>query len=108
FYIVQQRRALVARPSGVDEANVFTISNQWVGNPPNMAALQRADIAALRTIPGVDDVFPAASVPLNDSAMTLGITTKPDNPNSMHIAAAYLGDEHALHTLGSKLVAGRD
>ena len=108
FYIVQQRRALVARPSGVDEAALFTISNQWVGNPPNMAALQRADIAALRALPGVSDVFPAMSVPLNDSAMTLGITTNPDSPNSMHIAAAYLGDEHTLATLGSRLVAGRD
>ncbi|HTT06063.1 MAG TPA: FtsX-like permease family protein [Steroidobacteraceae bacterium] len=108
FYIVQQRRALVARPSGVDEADVFTVSNQWVGNPPNMAALQRADIAALRAIPGVRDVFPAASVPLSNSAMTLGITTNPDNPRSMHIAAAYLGDEHTLDTLGARLVAGRN
>ncbi|HEX4050242.1 MAG TPA: FtsX-like permease family protein [Steroidobacteraceae bacterium] len=108
FYIVQQRRSLIARPSGVDEADLFTISNQWVGNPSNMAALQRADIAALRAIPGVSDVFAAMSVPLNDSAMTLGITTNPDNPNSMRIAAAYLGDEHTLSTLGAKLVAGRD
>ena len=108
FYIVQQRRSRVARPSGVDEADVFTVSNQWVGNPPNMAALQRADIAALRTIPGVNDVFPAMDVPLNDSGMTLGITTNPDNPNGMRIAAAYLGDEHTLSTLGAKLIAGRD
>jgi putative ABC transport system permease protein len=108
FYIVQQRRALIARPSGVDEADVFTISNQWVGNPPNMAALQKADIAVLRAIPGVSDVFAAMDVPLNDSAMTLGITTNPDNPNSMRLAAAYMGDEHTLSTLGAKLVAGRD
>jgi putative ABC transport system permease protein len=47
-------------------------------------------------------------VPLNDSGMTLGITTNPDNPNSMRIAAAYMGDEHMLHTLGSRLIAGRD
>jgi putative ABC transport system permease protein len=40
--------------------------------------------------------------------MTLGITTNPDNPRSMHIAAAYLGDEHTLDTLGARLVAGRD
>lgn len=108
FYIVEQRRALIARPSGVDEADVFTVSNQWVGNPPNLAALQRADIAALRTIPGVSDVFPASSVPLNDSAMTLGITTNPDSPNSMRLAATYMGDEHLMSTLGSKLVAGRN
>ncbi|HWG76358.1 MAG TPA: FtsX-like permease family protein [Steroidobacteraceae bacterium] len=107
-YIVQQRRALIARPSGVDEADVFTVSNQWVGNPANMAALQRADIDALRRIPGVSDVFPAMDVPLNDSAMTLGITTNPDNPNSMRIAAAYMGDEHMLSTLGTRLVAGRN
>jgi putative ABC transport system permease protein len=40
--------------------------------------------------------------------MTLGITLHPDNMKTLQIAATYLGDQNALHTLGAKLVAGRD
>jgi putative ABC transport system permease protein len=108
LYIVQQRLALIARSSGVDEAEVFTLQNQWLGDPADERGLLQADLAALRTIPGVTDVFQSNAVPLNDSAMTLGITLHPDNMNSMLLAATYLGDQNALRTLGAKLVAGRD
>jgi putative ABC transport system permease protein len=108
LYIVQQRRALISRPSGVDEADIFTIENQWIGNPPDLAERQAADLAALRAMPGVADAFASNQEPLNDGAMTLGITLDQDNPNSMRIAATYLGDEHALSTLGLRLDAGRD
>ncbi len=108
LYIVQQRLALIARPSGVDETNVFTLQNQWLGPPANQQGLLQADLAALRAIPGVTDVFQSNAVPLNDSAMTLGITLHPDNMKSLLIAATYLGDQNALRTLGARLVAGRD
>jgi putative ABC transport system permease protein len=108
LYIVQQRLALIARPSGVDEADVLTLQNQWIGQSGDEGARLQADLAALRAIPGVTNVFESNDVPLNDSAMTLGITLHPDNTNTMVIAATYFGDQNALHTLGARLVAGRD
>ncbi len=108
LYIVQQRLALIARPSGVDEADVFTLQNQWIGQTGDEGARLQADLAALRAIPGVTDVFESNAVPLNDAAMTLGITLHPDNTNTLVLAATYLGDQNALHTLGARLVAGRD
>ena len=44
-------RAAASGRRGVDEANVFTITNQWVGNPPDLSALvqggsRRAALAA--------------------------------------------------------------
>lgn len=108
LYIVQQRLALISRPSGVDEADVFTLQNQWIGTSTDQAARTQADLAALRAIPGVTDVFQSNAVPLNDSAMTLGITLHPENTNTMVLAATYVGDQNALHTLGTQLVAGRD
>lgn len=107
-YIVQQRLALIARPSGVDEADVFTLQNEWIGPTGDEAARLQADLAALRAVPGVTDAFESNAVPLNDSAMTLGITLHPDNTNTMVIAATYMGDQNALRTLGTRLVAGRD
>ncbi|HTW73967.1 MAG TPA: FtsX-like permease family protein [Steroidobacteraceae bacterium] len=108
LYIVQQRLALIARPSGVDEADVFTLENQWLGQPAQQRGLLQADLAALRAIPGVTDVFESNAVPLNDSSMVLGITLHPDNMKSLLIAATYLGDQNTLRTLGARLVAGRD
>ncbi len=37
LFIIQQRIALSKRPTGVDEANVVVLDNQWVGNPPDQA-----------------------------------------------------------------------
>jgi putative ABC transport system permease protein len=57
LFIIQQRVALSERPTGVDEANVVVLDNQWVGNPPDQAARQEGDLAALRSLPGVQDAF---------------------------------------------------
>ena len=53
LFIIEQRIALSKRPTGVDEANVVVLDNQWVGNPPDHAATSagrpsRAALAAGR------------------------------------------------------------
>ena len=53
LFIIQQRIASSKRPSGADEANVVVLDNQWVGNPPDQVARQQGDLAALRSLPGV-------------------------------------------------------
>ena len=54
LFIIQQRVASSERPTGIDdEANVVVLDNQWVGNPPDQAARQQGDLAALRSLPGV-------------------------------------------------------
>jgi len=108
LFIVQQRIALSERPSGVDEANVVVLDNQWVGNPPDQAARQEGDLAALRSLPGVQDAFATNSVPLTDSGSTEGISLHPDQKTASARAALYFGDEHAIASLGLKLIAGRN
>ena len=106
IYVVQQRLALVARPSGVDEADVFTIENDWIGK--GTGARVQGDLDALRAIPGVTSAFASNMEPLNDGGMTLGITLHPADQNSILVAGTYLGDQNALRTFGSRLAAGRD
>jgi len=72
LFIVQLRLANSARPSGVDEANVLAISNQWVGNPPDESAMVRADLAALRALPGVVDAAVTNAYPLTNSGWAMG------------------------------------
>jgi putative ABC transport system permease protein len=108
LFIIQQRIALSKRPSGADEANVVVLDNQWVGNLPDIAARQQGDLAALRSLPGVQDAFATNSVPLTDSGSSTGISLHPDQKTATASAALYFGDEHAIAALGLKLIAGRN
>jgi putative ABC transport system permease protein len=108
LFIIEQRMALSKRPTGVDEANVVVLDNQWVGNPPDLIARQQGDLAALRALPGVLDAFATNTVPLTDSGSTEGISLHPDQKTASATAALYFGDEHAIAALGLKLIAGRN
>jgi putative ABC transport system permease protein len=108
LFIVQQRLAMSKRPTGVDEANVVVLDNQWVGNPPDLGARQQADLAALRSLPGVQDAFATNTVPLTDSGSSTGISLHPDQKTATASAALYFGDEHAIAALGLRLIAGRN
>src|SRR5580704_7183417 len=108
LFIIEQRVASSKRPSGMDEGNVFTISNQWVGNPPDLAAKLQADLAALRSLPGVVDVTASNSYPMRNGGSTEGIKLDPDQKDESALTALYLADEHGLQAFGLKLIAGRN
>ena len=108
LFIIQQRVASSKRPSGADEANVFVIGNQWVGNPPDLSARLQGDLAALRALPGVLDAYASNSFPLNDGGSTTGVSLNPDQETPTALAALYFADEHTLEGLGLKLIAGRN
>jgi len=108
LFIMQQRMALSARPTGADESNVFVIANQWVGNPPDLKARVQNDLAALRSMPGVVDAYASNSHPLGNGGSTEGIKLTPDQKDDTTLTALYLADEHGLRSLGLKLIAGRN
>jgi putative ABC transport system permease protein len=108
LFIIQQRLALSARPTGADESNIFTLSNQWVGAEQDLAGLTQTDLAALRALPGVRDAYVTNSYPLSNGGWADGADLKPDQHESTAHFAQYFGDEHALNTLGLKLIAGRN
>jgi putative ABC transport system permease protein len=106
--IIQQRLAASARPSGTDEANVFAISNQWVGTPPDESALVESDVTALRAMPGVVDATVMNSYPLTNSGSGDDAYLAPNQQKPTAHMARYFGDEHAIASLGLTLVAGRN
>jgi putative ABC transport system permease protein len=107
-FLIQQRLRLSARPTGAQEADIFTIANQWVGNPADMAARLQADLAVLRSIPGVVDAFVSNSYPLSNGGWDDGISLEPTDSHWVTMGALYFSDEHGLQTLGLNLVAGRN
>ena len=110
LFIIGQRLDYVARPTGLDEANIIVLENSWIGHGTGAEnkALLLADLQALRSLPGVLDAFANNSWPLSDGGWSEGFGLKPDQEKSTSEGTMYFGDEHALESLGVKLVAGRN
>ena len=108
LFIIQQRLAASRRPTGADEANIFVITNQWVGGSKDLSARLQTDLSALRSLPGVVDAYATNSYPLANGGWTEGVSLKPNQKALETPAALYFGDEHGLKTLGLKLISGRN
>lgn len=108
IFIAQQRVAFGSRLTGADERSVFVLKNQWDGTPANLEARVRTDLVALRSLPGVLDASVSNSFPLSNSGSTGSVSLKPDQVYRTAGAAIYRADDHAIGSLGLKLVAGRN
>jgi putative ABC transport system permease protein len=108
LFIVVQRIAWSNRLTGTDEGNIFVIVNQWLGHPTDLTARLQSDLAALRAVPGVIDAFASNSYVLKNGGSSEGVKLSPDQAQSITETAVYYGDDHALRSLGLKLVAGRN
>jgi putative ABC transport system permease protein len=106
--LVEQRSAWSDRPSGVDESNVFVMEAQSVDHPSDLAAYQARDVAALRALSGVVDAYATNMYPLEGGGWIETVTLSADQKQPSAITAHYMGDEHALNTLGLKLTSGRN
>ncbi|MGH8254751.1 MAG: ABC transporter permease, partial [Steroidobacteraceae bacterium] len=112
LFIIRQQTGLSRRPSGVgDEGSVFVITNRWVtqsGAPADLAAREHTDLVALRALPQIADATVSMDHPLGGPVMAERITLHPDNPRAGTVAMVYPFDDHALNTLGLRLIAGRN
>jgi putative ABC transport system permease protein len=108
LFIIQQRLRSSERPTGLLEQDIFTMANQWVGNPTDLAAKVRADLAALRALPEVVDAYASNSYPLSNGGWDDAIMLEASDAHYAADAALYFADEHGLATLGLKLIAGRN
>jgi putative ABC transport system permease protein len=110
LFIIHGRMARVSRPSGVDETNLFVISNIWAGNLSDRqtAAQIQADLAALHQLGSVEDATALNSFPLHGSGWDNFIRMKPAQVHMTTDSSIYMADDHTLNTLGVKLIAGRN
>ncbi len=72
------------------------------------AAREAADVAALRGLPGVVDAYTTNMYPMQGGGWIDTVTLTPDQKTPTAVTANYMGDEHALNTMGLKLIAGRN
>src|SRR3984885_1771447 len=106
--LVEQRIAWSDRPSGLDEANIFVINTETVDDARDLAARQASDVDALRALNGVVDAYATNMYPLEGGGWIETVNLTADQKTPTAFAAHYMGDDHALHTMGLKLVAGRN
>ena len=106
--IIQERVANMGRPSGVDEANILTLSSISFVPESDMRSLIDEDLAMLRGMPGVRAAFASNSFPLRGGGWSMGIATEPGPAADGIGTAVYFSDEHALEAYGTTLVEGRN
>ena len=106
--IIQERKTAMARPTGIDEPNIFFVSSNSFAPEFNEEVTIREDLAAIRSIPGVVNAIQTNSVPLLGGGWSMGLQTEPGAEIDGTGVAVYFVDEHALDTYDLELVAGEN
>jgi len=106
--IMQERVRVMARPSGIDEHNIFYINSAGFAEDFNERVTIEEDLAALRGMPGVVNAIQSITVPLSDSGWSMGLQTEPGAEFDATGVALYFVDEHGLNTFGLDLLAGEN
>jgi len=106
--LIVDRLSWSARLTGIDEANIFFVYATSVDKPPSFTALQSSDLALLRSIAGVANAYATNSFPLEGGGWSMSADLEPDQKTASAHISYYFVDEHALDTLGVKLIAGRN
>lgn len=99
---------MMARPSGVDEHNIFSIASVGFAEDFNERVTIEEDLAALRAMPGVVNAIQSNSVPLSGGGWSMGLQTEPGENIEGTGVALYFVDEHAIDTFGLNLLAGEN
>ncbi|HET7307606.1 MAG TPA: FtsX-like permease family protein [Gammaproteobacteria bacterium] len=108
LFIVNQRLALIGRPTGMDEANIFSLYSFGFTSNFRAGPTIQQDLRTLRGLPGVIDATPINLVPMSSSGSDLTLTAQRGENVPGVDAGIYDVDEHGLNALGLKLIAGRN
>jgi putative ABC transport system permease protein len=108
-FIIQTYVQQLHTPSGIDEANIFTLSNEWVTLPDDLEARIKEDLTVLRSLPGVVDAEATGGFPLCECSGLYFLELRSGKDDKYHQPniRTYLVDDHGLSTYGLSLVAGR-
>ncbi len=111
LYIIRDRLATAARPTGADEQNIAEIRFYPHRQITDIQDMQRRDLEAIKAIPGVIAATWVNQIPLGQSSWNYGgLTTDRGRTDSTVGATYYFSGEgdSLLTTLGLRLVEGRD
>lgn len=107
-FIIRGRLAAAERPSGVDEANVFSIAYVGARKIDDRLGMRRQDLDTLRAIPGVTAATSINMMPMSESGWQGGLVADKARPESGAQVAMYMSDADLIPALGLHLVEGRN
>lgn len=106
--MIQQRQGQMARPSGIDEGNIFTFSYMGFADDFNEKTQVQADLDYIRQLPGVIDAIQTNAAPLTSSGWSMSLKTGLDDDAQDVGTAVYFVDEHGIDSYGLNLIAGEN
>jgi putative ABC transport system permease protein len=117
-FMIANRAGQMLLPSGVAENELSMVASTSIDPGENMQARHAADLAALRAIPGVRAAVAVDSLPLSrswngygvcgsEAAMARAMAARAMVAGCLKVSE-YGGTPGEVHTLGLKLVTGRD
>jgi putative ABC transport system permease protein len=110
-HIVNERRAVAARPSGLsDEHATFYITVRNLANdtPEQQLANIKRQTAVLRTVGGVASVANVSQMPLSRNGSNASVAVDPRQEKPSATASTFVSGDSLVQTFGLKLVEGRD
>jgi putative ABC transport system permease protein len=108
--VIADRTALIARPTGMMERDIFAIGFQFTKNVQSIP-MREADLSNVRATPNVVDAVATNTYPFRVGGWTDGLSHNPGIVNAGEQGAhagVYAMDQHGIRTLGLKLVEGRN
>lgn len=106
-FMIAQHAESVRVASGLAEDQLVTIESVNLAQGVNRLAQHRTDLAALRSIPGVEAAAVVDALPFNGNNWTTSASITADGSSVANIRV-FNGSPGELQALGLKLVAGRD
>ncbi|MFT4863593.1 MAG: putative ABC transport system permease protein [Pseudohongiellaceae bacterium] len=107
-FIINERSRLMARPSGMDEANQFFLFSIGYGENFQEELTVQDDLAMLKALPGIVNASVVNSVPLSGSGSGTALQLTDDDSQPDIFAAIYRTDENVVDTMGLELIAGEN
>jgi putative ABC transport system permease protein len=114
LFIIRTQFEQMDRPTGLNEHDLLMVATTQSGidsdtdaGKTTLDASIKADLTALRQLPDVIDAYETRSIPLSGGVWGLGMRLIPSGAYGSH-TTYFHADEHALATLGLRLVAGRN
>jgi putative ABC transport system permease protein len=106
--IINGRIEKISRPIGIDVDNIFSLHTVGLAQEFNKEGFVRADLQAIRNIPGVRSASPILNHMQSGSARMSSYRVMPEINDDMEILAnVNYSDETALATMDIELLAGR-
>jgi putative ABC transport system permease protein len=108
IFIIDEREALIARESGIDEANSFYVwSNGFTEDFDNKDTIQE-DLRQIRALPTVQNAITINAIPISGGGWSMSLQTESGVGLDDTSTAVYMVDQHAIKTLDLELIAGEN